>query len=563
MVSKVLKLLHKEVGAVNQAALLLGFFTFLSQILGLVRDRMFTTFLGAGRDLDIYYTAFQVPDILFNLVATLVSVTVLLPVLVSLTKKEGLEKAQNFFSQVFTVFFVLVIVLSVVAFILMPFIAPIVAPGFSAEELQTLVKLSRIILFSPVLLGFSNLLGSVTQMMRRFVLFAVSPILYNLGILIGIAVFYRWFGLVGLAYGVVLGALLHMLIQVPALIKDSMLPRLTQTISWVGIKTLALTSLPRTVGLTIHGATLVVLIAFATTIQEGSVSIFRLSMNLQNVPLALIGASFSVAAFPTLAHDFSNGNTQKFLRQIRNAGRQIIFWSIPVTVLFIVLRAQIVRTILGSKAFTWEDTRLAAATLAMFVVSVVAQSLILLFTRGFYAAGDTLKPVLINLISSAFIVMLALLLPIIFDRFEMFSNFFTTILRAQNISGIRVVMLALAYSIGSIINALLLLYFFKRKYDSKHNIVRFGGTFADSFLGSVIMGLVSYSLLVFLSQVFDLASFQGIFFQGLFAGLGAIVVGFVFFYALGSREFIQLMQSFYHKMRRVNSVPVTHEDLLE
>lgn len=560
MVSKVLKFLNREVGAVNQAALLLGVFTLLSQILGLVRDRLFTSTIGAGSELDIYYASFQVPDIIFNLIATLVSVTVILPVLIKMINKDGNEKSFAFFSQVFTSFFVLVIGVSVVAYFLLPTIAPIVAPGFTPEQILELVHVSRIVLLSPIILGISNLFGSVTQMMRRFVLFAISPLLYNIGIIVGIVFFYKIFGLIGLAYGVVLGSLLHAVIQIPALIQDKMFPKFVRIRDWAMIKSMALISLPRTFGLVINSLTLLVLIAFATTIQEGAVSIFRLSMNLQNVPLALIGASFSVAAFPTLARNFSDGRTKEFIENIQNAARQIIFWSIPLTILFVVLRAQIVRVILGSQAFSWDDTRLAAATLAMFVISVTAQSLILLFTRAFYATGDTRQPVFINFISAFITIGFSLLISYGYQQSTVIQDIITQVLRIEGVSGVRVVMLASAYSLGSILNALVLILMFKRRH-LKDNHLALWRTFSESLLGSLVIGLTAYVTLNVTDSLFNLNSFGGIFGQGALSGIFALVIGGWIFYLLDNKEFLGVKNALRRKFKGIGTVPVSREDV--
>ena len=116
---------------------------------------------------------------------------------------------------------------------------------------------------------------------------------------------------------------------------------------------------------------------------------------MQSVPLAIVGASYSLAAFPTLAGLWTKGDTRTFVSTLSTAMRHIFFWSVPALVLFVVLRAQIVRTVLGSGAFDWSDTRLTAASLALFAVSVVAQSAILLLTRAYYAAGKTRAPLFI------------------------------------------------------------------------------------------------------------------------------------------------------------------------
>lgn len=548
MVKKVFNLLNREFSNINQAAIILGFFTLLSQVLGLLRDRAFAHFLGPSSSLDIYYASFKLPDFVFVSVASLASVTVLLPFLVDKlgVKEDGelngtSEGARKFLSDIFTVFLVAMIVASILIFIFIPNLVNIVAPGFSGNELKDLILLSRIMILSPILLGLSNLFGSVTQMFKKFFIFALSPVFYNIGIILGVMVLYPIFGLPGLAYGVVLGALMHMAIQIPVLIRQRFMPKISLNIDWGEVKRMVLLSLPRTLGLSIHTIALIAIVAVASTIGEGSISIFQFSLNLQTVPLGIIGISYSVAAFPTLAQFFSGDKMKEFVSYITLAARQIIFWSLPVMFLFIVLRAQIVRVILGTGSFSWDDTRLTAASLALFTISIVAQSLILLFTRGYYAAGNTKRPLFINMISSAVIIVLAFVLVDVFKNFDTFRYFFESLLRIEDIKNTEIVMLPLAYSIGSIVNAFLLWLYFKKDFKIKQQ----GGSFLinsffQSFAGAFFMGFVAYAFLGVFASFLDIDTFWGILGQGALAGLIGICSGYVVLKILRNEEIRQI-----------------------
>jgi putative peptidoglycan lipid II flippase len=186
-------MLYNRTSGINEAAFLLGIFTLVSQLLGLVRDRLLATYLGAGTHLDVYYAAFKIPDFLFVSVASLASITVLLPFL-SQKYKDGEESdyanARNFLDQVFTVLLFFLVFVSLILFIIMPLLARLVAPGFGLEETKTLVMLSRIMLAQPIIIGISNMLSSVTQMFKKFLVTAMSPVVYNLGIIIGIVWLY-------------------------------------------------------------------------------------------------------------------------------------------------------------------------------------------------------------------------------------------------------------------------------------------------------------------------------------------------------------------------------------
>ena len=558
MVARLFKLFYREISSLHEAAFLLGVFALFSKVLALVRDRFLTDTFGASTSLDIYYAAFRVPDFIYVSLASLVASAVLIPFIVDKMDKQ--EDMKQFFNSIFTIFFGVMVGVSALVFVLMPLFSSWVAPGFDVEAHKELVALSRIILLSPFLLGLSGLFASITQSLRRFFVYAIGPILYNLGIIFGIIALYPSFGLAGLGYGVGIGAFLHMAIQLPLLMKHQLVPRFSFNVRWSEIRKVLALSLPRTVTLSAHHFTLLVLVALASFMVEGSISIFNLSFNLQSVPLSIIGVSYSIAAFPTLARLFSNGQRDAFVAQVITATRHIIFWSVPALVLFIVLRAQIVRTILGTGEFSWDATRLTAAALALFVISVVAQSLILLFVRGYYAAGRTRKPLIVNLVSSLAIIGFSLLLLEVFERGELFRYFIEALLRVGDLEGTEVLMLPLAFSSGVFINMCVLWHFFKKDFNVPTKSI--SRTLRHSFLSSIIMGSVAYKLLQVLDGIFDINTFLGIFSQGLFAGIGGVISGVIILKLIGNSEIDEVMQSLHRKFWKKREAIVPDQDEL-
>jgi len=383
--------------------------------------------------------------------------------------------------------------------------------------LAKLVAVSRVMLLSPIFLGISNLFGTITQAYRKFIAFALSPVLYGLGIIIGAVVFYPFIGLMGLALGVVLGAIMHMAVQIPAIKKHGMVPRIKFPVDWPMVWGVIRVSFPRTLTLAFSQIVLLVMFALATKIQEGSVTIYRFAFTLQSVPLALIGLSFSQAAFPTLVKTFTEKNMDSFRLHIVEPARQIIFWSTPVIILFIVLRAHVVRVVLGAGAFTWDDTRLTAATLAMFAVSIVAQSMIHLLVRGYYAAGKTSRPLLVNAIGAVGSVGFGFLFLWLFNSFPNIQILVEQVLRIQNIPGTSIVMLALAFSVGISLNFVVLWMLFKREFlGGGHMGV--AKTFWQTLIASLSMGVVTYQLLRVFDNIFDINTFVGLLSQAIFAG---------------------------------------------
>ncbi len=548
MVKKLLSLIHKEFSGITEAAFLLAGFAFLSQILGLIRDRSFAHVLGASGSLDVYYASFRIPDLMFNSVSTMVSITVLLPFVIDRLKgdENNTSVARAFLSQVFSGFLALMAVVSVILFVLMPDIAPFIAPGFDSAQMYELVLTSRVMLLSPIFLGLSNLFGTVTQLYRKFFVYALAPVLYNAGILAGIYFFYPSMGVIGLGIGVVIGAILHMLIQLPVLYSHSFAPAVVKSVDKKLLKEVVLLSLPRTLGLSLNSLALLVLIAIASMMDEGSISIFSFAYNLQAVPISIIGVSYSVAAFPTLAKAFSLGKLDEFRHSIMTSMRQIIFWSMPVIVLFVVLRAQIVRVILGTGRFTWDDTRLTAAALALFAFSVVAQSLIVLLTRGYYAAGRTNRPLVVNIVFTLSEILFAFGFLMLYDKVPFFAHFLDSLLRVDGIEGTRILMLPLGYACGIIANAFALWLLFRKDYfaETKTTIKRVG---FESIAASFILGFVTYKALGFLDDIVDINTFWGIFLQGFVAGIIGLIAWAGILYLLKSRELAEVAQALHKK----------------
>jgi putative peptidoglycan lipid II flippase len=540
------KLIYHEVSGLHEAAFLLAGFALFSKVLALVRDRLLAHSFGAGAELDIYYAAFRIPDFIYVSLASLVASAVLIPFIIERLNKE--DEARSFFYAIFTVFFVAILVVSGIVFLVMPFLSRIVVPGLPDVAQGELVLLSRIMLLSPILLGLSGLFASVTQSLKRFLVYALAPILYNIGIIIGIVAFYPLFGLSGLAYGVVLGALFHMLIQVPVLIRHGFFPRFVFRTQWEEIKSVVVLSFPRTLTLSAHHITILVLIAFASFMAEGSISIFNFAFNLQSVPLSIIGVSYSIAAFPTLSRLYSNGERSAFLSQVLTSMRHIIFWSLPLLVLFIVLRAQIVRTILGTGEFDWSDTRLTAAALALFIISVVAQSLVLLLVRGYYAAGYTRKPLIINLASLVVVLVSAVALNYIFNTVHQFQYFLEALFRIEGLDGSKIIILPMAFSIGAILNIWLLWAYFKKDFCASGKEVF--QTLKYSTYGAITMGFVAHQSLRVFDDIFDINTFWGIFSQGFFSGIVGIIAGVLLLTMLKNKELAVVKETLTHKFWR-------------
>ena len=557
---KILRIFSKEYGNINQAALLLGCFTLLSQILALFRDRGIAHFIGPSPELDAYYAAFRVPDLIFISFASLASITVLIPFIVGKMNGEQVtDEARKLLNNIFTVFLVSMVVISVIAFFIMPYLISFVAPGFTPIMQTKVILFSRIMLLSPILMGLSNLFGTITQLFRKFFIYSLSPIFYNFGIIIGVVILYPILGINGLVLGVVLGAFMHFLIQVIATFGCGFTPKFSLSVNFREIKNIALVSLPRTLGLSFNNIALISIIAFASYLPSGSISIFNFSFNLQSVPLNIIGVSYAVAAFPTLVKSFSGEKKDEFKNHLKSTARQIVFWSLPVIFLFIVLRAQIVRVILGSGSFSWENTRLVAASLAIFSVSVLAQGMVALLSRAYYATGNTKRPLTVNLFCSVLIIILSYVFLHIFQNTPIFRYFIESLLKVTDIPGTEVLMLPLAYSVGTILNFILHWYFVRKDFMKHESFIT--KTFFQSLGASFFIGVVSYIGLSIFSPIFGTTTFWGIFLQGFISVIIGICSGILVLLLLKNEELKDLMETFKTKFWRTKVLISPQEEL--
>lgn len=549
MVKRLFNIFYKEIKGLHEAAYLLAFFSFLSQLLALLRDRILASNFGASNTLDIYYSSFRIPDFVFVTIASIVSISVLVPFInerISKSENDG----KNFISNIFISFSFLIIVTSIIFYFLIPFLVPKVFPGM--KNVSELINMSRILLLSPILLGFSNFFASLTQIGKRFLVYALSPLFYNIGIIIGIIYFYPYFGMYGLAYGVVLGAFMHLFIQIPFVIKSGLFKILPDKIDIRSIKNVILISIPRTLTLGMTQLSIIVLIGIASLMKEGTISIFNFAYNLQSVPLSIIGVSYSVAAFPTLSRFFTDGRKEEFLSHIISGARHILFWSIPITILFVVLRAQIVRTVYGAGQFDWTSTKLTAAVLAIFALSVVAQSLVLLFIRGFYAMGNTKKSLYASILTGTLSIFFSFVFIKIFNGCDTFKYFIENLFRIDDTSGSEILMIALGFTLAQIVNCIVLWISFEREF--KNFSVPLFNTFFQSFSASIIMGFVSYLGLNVFDNVFNINTLVGIFLQGFFAGIIGIISAIIVLKLLGSIELQEAWNTLHKKIWKTKTI---------
>ncbi len=318
-------------------------------------------------------------------------------------------------------------------------------------------------------------------------------------------------------------------------------------------------SVPRTLALASGQFSLLALVALASLFATGSIAIFTFAWNLQSVPLAIIGVSYSVAAFPTLARFHAAGKRDEFVRHIEEALRHMLFWSIPAIALMVVLRAQIVRVILGSGEFDWSATRLTAAALALFIISLCAQSITLLIARAYYAAGRTRTPLLLGIAALVVTVASAGALVFLFHISAEFRYFLEALMRVSDIPGTTVLMLALSYSLGATVQCVAGMRCFAQDFGISYQPLR--KLIFQSVSSSIIGGAAAYAALTLAGNLVDINTVVGIVAQGAFGGLIGIGVTIAMLLILKNEELKEAMAALRKRLPNSPRVAVEPTDV--
>lgn len=520
------KLFNSQTRTITSAAGILAAAAFISGLLGLFRDRLLAGSFGAGDELDIYYAAFRIPDFISMVLVMGAISAAIIPIFSSYLIRSN-QEAWKFFSNLLNIFLIFLIVVCIILIIFVPQILSLIVPGFSGEKKELTVSLTRIMFLSPILLGISNIISGVLRVFRRFLVTSLAPIMYNLGIIFGILFFVSWWGIKGLAWGVVLGAFLHLFVQLPILLRTGFKPRKILNLSHPGvIKTIKLT-LPRSLGLAASQINLIVITAIGSTLAAGSIAVFNLANNLQNLPITLIAVSFSTAAFPFLAIYFSKKNKEKLLDEFSAVFRQILFLIIPISLLLFILRAQIIRVIYGTGKFAWADTQLTAACLGLFSFGIFAYGLSLLVAKTFYAFQNTKIPAMITLFTVAINIAFCFLFVWLLKFGNPFQRIVIGFLDLEKIKENSVIGLPLALSVSGIFQLLLLLIFLYKKIGD-FRIREIFNSSVKILSASILLVVITYFTLQVVAGFVDMQTFWGVFLQAAVSALVGIFVYIVF-----------------------------------
>ncbi|MEK7524450.1 MAG: murein biosynthesis integral membrane protein MurJ [Patescibacteria group bacterium] len=414
-------------------------------------------------------------------------------------KARSENESSLFASQVLNGIFLVFLGVGVLAFLFAPLFVPLIAPGLNAESLELAVNLSRLMLLSPLFLGISSVLQGVENVERRFWGMALAPLVYNLSIILAAYFFAPQFGVYALAVGVIVGAFLHFLVQVPGILLSSFtyrfrLPRFTKE-----MREFIRLSLPRIFGMSAVQIGLLVDTILASLISVGALSVYMYALNLESFPYGVVAISFSVAVFSTLAEKALSKDRKEFVATVRASLETILFWAVPATVGLFLVREPVISLILRGGAFDESAFLLTLSSFSILVWAALPQSLIPLLVRSFYALSETKIPVALSFLT-------------------VFVNIGLSLLFTQVLS-LGVPGLALSNLISSSISAFLLLIFLARFSQAKFFQLiplreSFSIFFSAGLMALAVFGLSRFTFPNLLLELLALGS------AGLFVYLG-------------------------------------------
>lgn len=455
------KTLNSSSKSVSQATVILAIAVFLSQLLGLFRDRLLAGTFGAGLDLSIYYAAFRIPDFIYGVLVYGGISVVFLPFFAEQYAKDK-NKVWEFANNVLNVLIGAIVAIAAVCLIFAPPLVKAMAPGFSGEQLELTVYLTRVMLLSPILFGIASVLAGILQYFNRFLAYGIAPVLYNLGIIAGIVFLTPVFGIAGAAYGVAVGAVFYCLVQFAAAVNAGFKYRFVfHPFDPTLVKAFFL-MLPRVFSTAAVQFEYMVLLFIASGLAAGSVTIFNFSNNIYVLPVTMVGVSFAMAAFPAFSKLFAESKFAELGQKFSSVFRQTAFIVIPFGFIMWVLRDSIIAFVYLHGRFSPEAALLMSASLAVLFAVILFYAEIQVIYRMFFALKDTVTPTVITAVSVVATVLFSFLFVGLAGR-EPLEGFLRNVFGLGQIRDIRIVGLSLAFTLSMFIQFGLSIFFLVKK----------------------------------------------------------------------------------------------------
>ncbi len=392
-------------GAILLSVLSLGYFA-----AGIIRNRVFANTYGAGAELDAYNAAFRIPEIALDVLVAAGLTAPFVPIYSRLRHDSGDEPANDFGRTVLTGAVGLMAIASVGIFIAAPWLAGVIAEGFDPATQDLYVQLLRINCLAQVMFAASIALGEVLVAHRRFLFYALAPILYTTGIIVGTVLFSARFGIVASAWGAVGGAAAHLGIRAIGTSRTSFRIRPAFVVGTAAFREFLRLMVPRMFSVAIDPLTITYFTRVAAGLGVGAVSALNFGLDYQVLPVSLIGVSFSLAVFPLLSAAYADDDRSTFSAILGRNLMTIAVLTVVAAVALFVFSGTLVHVLLGGGKFTTEDVAVTSSVVAAFALSVPFDALAYPLSRGLYATHDTVRQVLASFAGLGAVVLATTLL---------------------------------------------------------------------------------------------------------------------------------------------------------
>ncbi|MGB9848064.1 MAG: murein biosynthesis integral membrane protein MurJ [Minisyncoccia bacterium] len=432
------KIFNFESKTISGGAVIIAFFYLLNGLIALLRNGILAYQFGASRILDIYWASFRVPDLIYVIFISGALSAGFIPFFaekLNKSKEEAWQLANNILSTIILVLFIAALLILIVA----PLIVKLIVPGFDVSSQKEVAKFLRVMMFQPIFLGASAIFGGMLQTFRRFFVTSLSPIFYNLGIIIGAIFLTKIFGPIGLAIGVLLGAFLHLAVLFPSLKSINFRFNFLPSFKSENIKNLISIAGPRTLSLISTQINFLVITIIASHLEKGSLAIFNFANDLHSLPQNIFAISFAISAFPILAT--LSFNAEEFSSYFIKTLKNILFFLLPAAAFYFIFRQEIIFLTLKYGQFDLTAQKETSLILGIFSFNIIFAGLLPLLIRVFFAQKDAWRPFLAGLSANILNVFLSLVLA-----------------ARLGIKGI-----AISFVISNFINLVLLIWFIKRK----------------------------------------------------------------------------------------------------
>lgn len=394
--------LEKQQNSILSAAAVITTAYIISSLSGLIRQRLLLGTYFDTEQLQLAYeaflVAFQIPDFIFQLLIMGALSAAFIPIF-STHKKTNPQQAFEMSSIMMNVLLLAFVVFGGVVFVFAkPLTMLLTGTKFTPEQVQTAANLTRIMIGAQFFFAVSNFMTGILQSYQRFIIPSLAPILYNLGIVLGVFFLSPMFGIYAAGIGVIIGAFLHMIIQLPWVLKLGFRYKFSFNLDYPGIVEFLLLMPPRTFSIAISEFRKFSLTFFATSLGNLSLVIMQLALTIMTIPIRFFGVPISQASLPFLTEETAESDKERFRTLVLQSLHQIAFFTFPMAVLILILRVPIVRITFGTDNFPWWATLSTGRVLALLSISIAAQAMVHLLLRAFYALKDTLTPFIIAVV---------------------------------------------------------------------------------------------------------------------------------------------------------------------